>query len=817
MIGKTNGKQKSGSSSEFVNVQLFTNQLEHDDLIGTVFNVSYETYNQNFTWDGSEITLSVPAYVSCTIKFAEVEGYRKPDDVTFITIENNSRTIEAEYKCELLTVNVSADSGSVSGFEVTISKQETVGIATKYTRLEYIQSSGTQYIDTGFKPNSNTRIVIDMEPTSSSTGFLFGSRVNSSANAQSNSFSFVNMSGTSLRSDFGSVESSIDMYPLQRLTIDKNKNVTTINGQSVTATNQSFSSSYNLYLLTVNTAGAVGAYVAAKIYSCKIYDNGSLIRDYIPAKRSDGIAGMYDAINDTFTASSGSSNFIAGREASEIIATQTSVTRTYKIPFNTSYTVKASNVNNYTTPASVTRVASVKSYTVTQEYNVVTARDLSLMDVYGNSINRSTANCYVVREAGKYKFPMAFGNAIKNGQINTASFTNNGGTYSHDFVDGRGNIITEPYLQVSGVSGLRIITSDTNDCISNLTITNEYDCSYINFNINNVPSQGANIIIGYAPMVGFTWSWHIWLWPHDLTPVEITNATGVKYNIMPVNLASKYDSDMVHIKNWFYQWGRHNPMLLPSAWNSTIDHENYGEFAFECRTKASYLSEGIVFPYYFYYSTTYSYSWFGAESYYNLWDAACTGTGNSDNDTVKTVYDPCPVGWKVPNGNTFTGLSIISSANGIVKMARYSGDTVGVDFPLSGYRYYTMGQLDNVGSHSYVWLSSAYSQKEAYRSRFTSSKVYPQDYNYRANGGSVRPVQDDNIQLDVMMISFKIGTTTYQAESGMTWFEWVNSEYNTAGAVISGNYIKIGNKDVTGSNVAIYNNIPGGAQYTLEK
>lgn len=45
MIGKTNGKQKSDSSSEFVNIQLITNQLEHNDLIGAIFNMNYETYN----------------------------------------------------------------------------------------------------------------------------------------------------------------------------------------------------------------------------------------------------------------------------------------------------------------------------------------------------------------------------------------------------------------------------------------------------------------------------------------------------------------------------------------------------------------------------------------------------------------------------------------------------------------------------------------------------------------------------------------------------------------------------------------------------
>ena len=48
-----------------------------------------------------------------------------------------------------------------------------------YTQVEYIQSTGTQYIDTGFKPNSNTRLVADMEITAGSTSFLFGARNNS--------------------------------------------------------------------------------------------------------------------------------------------------------------------------------------------------------------------------------------------------------------------------------------------------------------------------------------------------------------------------------------------------------------------------------------------------------------------------------------------------------------------------------------------------------------------------------------------------------------------------------------------------------------
>ena len=364
--------------------------------------------------------------------------------------------------------------------------------------------------------------------------------------------------------------------------------------------------------------------------------------------------------------------------------------------------------------------------------------DLSLQDIYGNPINRSTANCYVVSKPGKYKFPLVYGNAIKNGQVNTAAFTNNGGSYSHDFVNGSGSNITSPYINFSGI--LKVANSDTSDIVTNLSKVEEGGIEYAQFDVANIPSSGANVIIAIGDgTVMQHWSWHIWIWPHDLSPVEITNSTGVKYNIMPVNLASKYDSDGVHIKNWFYQWGRPIPMLLSSAWNSTTDHSPGSIFK---ASKAANLFYGLAYPTQFYYNSSSPYNWFGTKSYYNLWDAACTGTGNSDNDTVKTVYDPCPVGWKVPNGNTFTGLSILSSANGIVKMRRYSGDTVGADFPLSGYRSYSDGSLNNVGSNGYVWLSSAYSQDSADYLSFNAGYVLPQINRTRALGFSVRPVQE---------------------------------------------------------------------------
>ena len=798
-----------------IKVNILSNQDNDSTIAAVKATVTWVNPDQSsgdephMAYVGNGETVNIPSNVNVNITFPEVEGYKAPSPISF-THTGGQAEKTGTYQCELLTVNVSSDNGSVSGYEVTIAKQETVGVATKYTKLEYIESNGTQYIDTGFKPNQDTRVVMDLysetNVAASQSHVCFGSDKFSYGGSMVNAgLTVYGSSSFNLGSGYGMMHIDFNKTDISVLFTSYDTPVT----QEGTHTANTFSSNTNLTL--VNDSNSY------KIYSCQVYDNGTLVRDYIPALRSDGIAGLYDAVNDTFAASSGRGNFLFNSDNQEVIATQTNVTGTYKIPFDTSYTVTASAVIGYTSPAKVSRVASAKSYTVNQEYKVITVRDLSLYDIYGNPINRSTANCYVVREPGQYKFPLVYGNAIKNGKVNTAAFTNNGGSYSHDFVSAFGELITQPYIE-NDFPGLLVShhSDDSENCISNIEIVDGDICKYVQFTVNKVPNVGANYIIN-VEQSGPRWSWHIWLWPHDLSPVEITNSTGVKYNIMPVNLASKYDSDGVHIKNWFYQWGRKDPMLCPASYNSSSNHSP-GEFYTE--SKATDISQGITNPTTFYYNSSYPYNWFGSESYYNLWDAACTGTGSSDNDTVKTVYDPCPVGWKVPNGNTFTGMSIISESNGIVKVTRYSGDTIGVGIPMSGIRSYANGNLDYVSGVGYMWLSSASNQAYAYNQYFDSI-FSQQDSNRRSYGYSVRPVEDDNIQLDVIMISFTIEGTTYQAESGMTWFEWVNSDYNTAGCTISGSNVMHDGLFVSLSSVAkvptnyvnITDNIVGGGVY----
>lgn len=389
---------------------------------------------------------------------------------------------------------------------------------------------------------------------------------------------------------------------------------------------------------------------------------------------------------------------------------------------------------------------------------VYAAKDLSMYDIHGEAIRQTTANCYVVSKKGLYKFPIAYGAAVKDGSVNTAAYTKVSGDYSMNFVNYKDEVITSPYIETdtgSTAASVELSMADTDGIFQMGGIASGDDCRYVAFQVNEVPATGANGVISVLDSEGVVmWSWHIWVWPDDLTPVTITNSTGVDYNILPVNLASKWQTDSsnpTQMTSWYYQWGRPTPMLPAISYNSASNAENYGVKMFAVSSgKASTYGAGIRNPQEFYISPDSPYNWFGTASYYNLWDANCVATGNSDNNVVKTVYDPCPIGFKMPNGNAFTGfadndsmpVSVGGFNNGFF-FKRNADDTTGVFFPALGCRGASDGLFYDIVSLGYVWLSSAYSRNNAYYLYFAEYEyVNPQDSVSRANGYSVRPVQE---------------------------------------------------------------------------
>ena len=441
-----------------------------------------------------------------------------------------------------------------------------------------------------------------------------------------------------------------------------------------------------------------------------------------------------------------------------------------KVAFGKTYSVSVSDVEDYITPNEVTYTASVASREVVMEFRYDPATDLSMRDIHGNTIAQNTANCYVVKEAGKYQIPIAYGAAIKSGAANTAAYTNNGGANSHDFVNYLGNVITSPYVEVDTakqVASVQMSIADMDNAVSELEIVDGAACRYIRFKVNEVPAVGANALISVKDADGvIMWSWHIWLWSDDLTPVEITNATNVKYNILPVNLGSKWDDDTKkHIKNWFYQYGRPNPMLCSSAYDSTTNHANYGVLTFASMHPyfGATITDGIKYPENYWKPTGTYNNWFieDGEKTYNLWDAGCRTSGSSDGNTIKTVYDPCPAGFKIPNGNVFSGFTktnIIGSFNKGYAFKRYGDDQVGIFMTASGQR--TSDGIVSMGTGGYIWSSAPKSTEDAYRLRFYNGNAIPLDGADRGNGCSVRPVKDDDLALPTHKLTINVSGDT---------------------------------------------------------
>lgn len=410
-------------------------------------------------------------------------------------------------------------------------------------------------------------------------------------------------------------------------------------------------------------------------------------------------------------------------------------------------------VAKYAAPAPIETVVGSESETITATYQYIgiisTETDLSMQDIFGASTSRNTANCYVVKTAGEYCFPLVYGNAIKNGAANTAAYTKVDGEYSHDFVNHLDNVITDPYIANNEgcvPHDAELSMCDTDLVFDNIVVAEGNGGKYIRFSVTNVPTTGANGLISVLDANGVVmWSWHIWVWSDDLMPVTITNATGVNYNILPVNLASKKSTTVGKIYNWHYQWGRPTPMLSPKDYNSNNNVTNYGVKSFAISSaNADTYGTGIQNPQMFYKNSSSPYNWFGSSSFYNLWDANCLSTGKSDNMVIKTVYDPCPAGFKMPNGNTFSYFSKTNTIGGYDNgwnFKRNEEDTIGVFFPGAGKRIGT-GSLNNIGNNGFYCSSASYSKDKSSSFNFEGSNVYLNANEDRVCALSVRPVQE---------------------------------------------------------------------------
>ena len=424
----------------------------------------------------------------------------------------------------------------------------------------------------------------------------------------------------------------------------------------------------------------------------------------------------------------------------------------------------------------------------------------------GGSVNRSTANCYVISAPGHYRIPLVYGNAIENGATNANAYTSHAPTGNSDvlynFQDHAGHAIDDPWIEKtngganSGVNGAEVVWADAADLVHSPSITHVGGEGFLDFEVTEHGIQSGNAVVAVTKGSGASktvvWSWHLWFAPKDaLDKIPVTNYQGKVYNFTKETLGwkptqwsgSTYDKARTvkvkvvqTIKNGgvaqetvinitqnpgskkegattFYQFGRKDafPGVDALAANS--------HFTANAGNNMS-ITNNIQNPDKFY---IYGASMWTNYGYYNLWSADNTVTGGynvgNDNPVVKTVYDPCPVGFKMPANNAFTGFTAngksagTKNVDGTDNWQTYhnnlghnfwtsSSKTATINFPASGYRNYISGSLSFVGSFGYYWSAVPSSSNIGCRLGFDSGSVYPLYYDARSCGFAVRPVSE---------------------------------------------------------------------------
>lgn len=193
-----------------------------------------------------------------------------------------------------------------------------MGLPIGYILLEYIESSGTQYINTGYKMTSNyeelnmkfrfldkysSKTLIGTQDSQYSDSTLYSINIYQSELFVANSHSVWSWNATvgadyeidiSANGANGSVLVNGTTFSFDiKGNIDKKDNILIFCGEVAGTPNLSQA-------------------ISARLYFCKIYDNGTLVRDFVPCKSPSGAVGLYDNVGEKFYNNNGTGTFIAG-------------------------------------------------------------------------------------------------------------------------------------------------------------------------------------------------------------------------------------------------------------------------------------------------------------------------------------------------------------------------------------------------------------------------------------------------------------------------------------------------------------------------
>ena len=268
----------------------------------------------------------------------------------------------------------------------------------------------------------------------------------------------------------------------------------------------------------------------------------------------------------------------------------------------------------------------------------ITDVTLPFNNLYVDLSAAATANSYIVPGAGSYKF---------NATVKGNGFANLGGINKDTDAS---SIATAALIWATFGTATAPVE---NELIKDVLYKDGYVC----FSTGDTFKEGNALVAIIDNSNNILWSWHIWL--HDYNESYLTGADGVKMmdrdlGALSTNTGSSLSYGM------FYQWGRKDPFIYPATTGV------YGR-AQNVTTGTVSIETAIQNPNNYYVAVNASGRWTNGDhwssyaSNMTLW-----------SDTGKTIFDPCPPGWRMPSLSEITGMgnSYYTAANG---------------FPASGY------------------------------------------------------------------------------------------------------------------------------------
>lgn len=361
--------------------------------------------------------------------------------------------------------------------------------------------------------------------------------------------------------------------------------------------------------------------------------------------------------------------------------------------------------NDLANPSIIMGTAKVRFYHATDAsiYN-----DVELFCTTG--IIQGESNAYLVKPGNKM------------GILIPVSRANAGGTTRI----GASDAFTAYLVWTDHPGGVKAVSGQSSAPINRITTTGSGNSGYILVLPGAV--EGNSVV---SVKVGGTirWSWHIWTTNYDPELPSGQKALFAGTTVSMDRHLGAYAADLTGLTGYwqtglFYQWGRKDPFIGAAGWTGgtrkTIYNASGSTASFS--NNPSTLANTIQNP--------------------GAYATAHTGSnGNTSWDNGgKTVYDPCPVGWKVPLNGAWSGLTTVNFPYSATPRPNRNNSSVGL-YPLPGYLQDGSGALLGVGGSGHAWSASPNSTNTYYL-YFTTDNMRTSESNTRGFGLPVRCVKE---------------------------------------------------------------------------